>query len=86
MSKRKELKLDIQLFGGRGASSSSKITPGKYIYNDKGFDLSVRVIERNKDKLLVRVAGTGENGTFFDGSPQTISVNSPLAKGLKKNG
>ena len=80
----KEMELNIQQFGGRGASSSSNIGAGSYTYNKNGNNLSVKVIERKGDKLLVRVAGKGSNGAFFDGSPQTISINSPLAKGMKR--
>lgn len=82
--KGKEIKLDIQRFGGRGASSSSRIGAGGYTYKENGYDLSVKVIEKKGNKLLVRVAGKGSNGAFFDGSPQTISINSPLAKGMKR--
>lgn len=125
------MKLNIQLFGGRGAGSNKElnyyknlkkmqqerlknvskdadvtrdaiknaikyaddkikelsnksITKGDYTYTKNGANMTVKVLDVSGDKVLIRASGKGPNGGFFDGSPQTASINSPLIKGMIK--
>ena len=76
------MKLEIQLFGGRGASSSS-ITKGTYLYTSKGANLSVKVLDVSKKGILIETSGTLANGQIMEGK-RTASLNSPIIKNMVK--
>lgn len=84
--KGKILNLNIQQFGSRGAYSSSKITPGSYSYKKNGMDLNVNIRSVKNGKIIGSVVGKGANSSFFDSGIQEIPKNSPLLKGMKRNG
>lgn len=74
--------LNIQLFGGRGASSSG-ITKGNYLYTRNGANLSVKVLDVSKKGVLIETSGTLANGQIMEGK-RTAGFNSPIIKNMVK--
>lgn len=74
--------------GGRGVRSSSgnAIRKGNYEYTKNEANLSVKVLDVKKDKILVQLAGHGPNGTFFSGNKVITTSKSELIKEMKKKG